>query len=152
MKIFIAADHGGFLLKNHLVDFLKQSNYEVNDFSSPEIDRTDDYPDYAKKVCEAVLENPGSNGVLICKSGNGMVIAANKFKGIYAALCFGEVHADFAKKHDNANVICLDSEYHCDFIDHENTLRTFLESEFDDKTTDRHARRFKKIQEIESAN
>lgn len=149
MKIYIAADHGGFNLKNHLLNFMGSENYEFEDLSSTELDRTDDYPDYAKKVCEAVLANPGSTGILLCKSGNGMVIAANKFKGIYAALCFNEIHAEFAKRHNNANVLCLDSEYHCDIREFESIVLKFLETEFEDKNTDRHLRRFKKIQDIE---
>lgn len=150
MKIFIAADHGGFELKNYLVEYLLNSNFEFEDLSAPEIISTDDYPDYAKSVCRKVLNEANSVGILICKSGNGMAIAANKHKGIYASLCFTGTHAEFARKDDNSNVLCLDSKYHTNFKDYENIVDKFLTTEFDTKTTDRFLRRFKKVQDIEA--
>ncbi len=96
MNIYIASDHGGFELKNKLVDFLTASvelsqqlgTLSINDLGPNELIEEDDYPDYAFKVAEKVAESLGSLGILICRSGNGMVIAANKVKRIICCLSF----------------------------------------------------------------
>jgi ribose 5-phosphate isomerase B len=146
MKIFIASDHGGFELKNNLV--MNLTSHEISDLGPMELDPEDDYTDYAIKVSEKVLENEGSIGILICRSGIGMSIAANKFKGIYAALCFNEKHAEMARGHNNANVLCLDADYES-LEDHLKIVNKFLTSEFEGTDT-RHGRRIEKIREIEN--
>lgn len=145
MKIFIAADHGGFTLKNEIIKELDE--FSFTDLGPQELNLEDDYPDFAKILCDSLLQEPGSTGILICKSGIGMSIAANKFKGIFAALCFTPEHAKKAREHNNANVLCLDSEYGSPET-HLEIVKTFLQTEFLGWET-RHGRRVKKVLEIE---
>lgn len=151
MKIYIAADHGGLNLKSKILEqlplLLGEGWGEVEDLGPYELDPDDDYPDYATKVAEAMQKDPESLGILICRSGNGMCIAANKFKGVYAALAFSEHHAEMARKDDNANVLCLDADYEGE--DPIAIVKKFLETEFAGMDT-RHGRRFQKIQGIEN--
>ena len=106
MKYFIGADHAGIEIKAFVKDLFEQRGHEVEDLGPYNKDRVD-YPDFAAKVCKKVLENSGSMGILICGSGIGMSMAANKFDGIRAALCHNEYSARMARKHNDANVICL---------------------------------------------
>ncbi len=106
MKYYIAADHAGIEIKAFVKDLFEQKGHEVVDLGPFNKDRVD-YPDYAEKVCKKVLEDTGSMGILICGSGLGMSMAANKFAGIRAALCHNEYSARMARKHNDANVICL---------------------------------------------
>ena len=106
MKYFIGADHAGIDIKAYVKELFENRGHEVIDLGPMSKDRVD-YPDFAAKVCEAVLENEGSKGILICGSGIGMSMAANKFDGIRAALCHNEYSAKMAREHNDANVICL---------------------------------------------
>ncbi|MEA1916533.1 MAG: ribose 5-phosphate isomerase B [Campylobacterota bacterium] len=106
MKLFIATDHAGIDLKNYTVDLLKAKGHEVIDLGPFEKSRVD-YPDYAHKLCEEVLVNDGTQGILICGSGIGMSIAANKHVGIRAALCHDAYSASMARAHNDANVLCF---------------------------------------------
>ena len=106
MKYFIGADHAGIEIKAFVKDLFEQRGHEVEDLGPYNKDRVD-YPDFAAKVCKKVLENSGSMGILICGSGIGMSMAANKFDGIRAALCHNEYSARMARKHNDANVLCL---------------------------------------------
>ena len=106
MKYFIAADHAGIDIKAYVKELFEERGHEVVDLGPFSKDRVD-YPDYAAKVCRKVLENEGTMGILICGSGLGMSMAANKFDGIRAALCHNEYSARMARKHNDANVICL---------------------------------------------
>ncbi len=106
MKFFVATDHAGIDLKNATVDMLKSKGHEVEDLGPFSKDRVD-YPDYAVKVCEHVLANPGTQGILICGSGIGMSMAANRFHGIRAALCHDAYTAQMARAHNDANVLCF---------------------------------------------
>jgi ribose 5-phosphate isomerase B len=152
MRIYIAADHGGFLLKNEMKEYLlsKDLNYEIIDLGANTLESTDDYPDFVEPLCHRLQDDQGSLGILICRSGIGMSITANKFKGIYAALCFTPQHAIKAKEHNNANVICIDADYG-DFENHKKVIDLFLHSEFEGYDT-RHGRRVKIIKEFESNN
>lgn len=150
MNIYIASDHGGFNLKKQLV-YVLVANLDftgivVNDLGPDTLDEDDDYPDYAFKVAEKVAEDAGSVGILICRSGNGMCIAANKVKGVYAALAFSSQHAKKAREDDNANVICLDADYEGE--DPIEIVKAFIKSEF--SSEERHHRRFQKIQDFEN--
>ncbi|MDB4940004.1 MAG: hypothetical protein JWO40_429 [Candidatus Doudnabacteria bacterium] len=110
--IYIGSDHGGFKLKERLVKFLKKNKIEFSDLGAEGFVATDDYPIYVKKVCTNVLKNLGTNkGILICKSGHGVSIAANKYKGIRAALCWNTKVANHSRRDDDANVLCLPSEF-----------------------------------------
>ncbi len=145
MKIFIASDHGGFEVKKALNRELRSSGYEdLIDLGPFEYNQDDDYPDYAFKVATAVTSDVNSVGILICRSGNGMCIAANKVKGAYAALAFSKLHAQKAREDDNANIICLDADYVGE--DPIEITKSFLQAKFQGG---RHERRFQKIKSFE---
>ncbi len=102
----IGCDHGGFELKNAIVKHLEENSVEFKDFGTYD-GASVDYPDIASKVCKSILSGECENGVLICGTGIGISIAANKHKGIRAAVCSDEFSAKFTRLHNNANVLCL---------------------------------------------
>ncbi len=106
MKFYIATDHAGVELKDWTVELLKSKGYEVEDFGPFSRDRVD-YPDYAHKVAKAVLADKDAQGILICGSGIGMSMAANKHAGIRAALCHDAYTATVARGHNDANILCF---------------------------------------------
>lgn len=106
MKFFIATDHAGVELKNFTVQLLKEKGHEVHDIGPFSTERVD-YPDYAIKVCEATLADANAHGILICGSGIGMSMAANRHSGIRAALCHDAYTAKVAREHNDANVLCF---------------------------------------------
>jgi len=106
MKFFVATDHAGIELKDYTVELLRAKGHEVEDMGPYSKDRVD-YPDYAHKVATAVLENEGTQGVLICGSGIGMSMAANRHEGIRAALCHDAYTAMVARGHNDANILCF---------------------------------------------
>ena len=106
MTYFIGADHAGIDIKAYVKELFEAKGHKVEDLGPFNKDRVD-YPDFAAKVCEAVLKNDGSKGILICGTGLGMSMSANKFDGIRAALCHNEYSATMAREHNDANVICL---------------------------------------------
>ncbi len=106
MKFYIATDHAGIELKDWTVELLRAKGYEVEDFGPYTKDRVD-YPDYAHKVATAVVTDRESQGILICGSGIGMSIAANRHAGIRAALCHDAYTAMIARKHNDANILCF---------------------------------------------
>ncbi len=105
-RIYIASDHGGFNLKNFLAPMLREKGYDVYDLG-PSDQASCDYPVKAKAVTDAVLANEDSVGIHICGNGIGMSLAANRVRGIRAALCTTEFHARYAREHNNANVLCM---------------------------------------------
>lgn len=143
--IAIGSDHGGLELKNHIKGHLLERGISVKDFGVFTEDSVD-YPDCAKPVCEAVLSGGGEvKGILCCGTGIGISIAANKFKGIRAALCSDVFSAKMAKEHNNANVICLGGRVtgrELAFM----IADTWLDAEFQGG---RHADRIAKIHELE---
>jgi len=143
MKIAIGSDHQGLKLKKGLKEKLEKLNYEVGDFGCFS-EESCDYPDYAVEVAEAVAEGNYERGILICKTGIGMSIAANKVPGVLAALVCDEKMARLASEHNNANIICLGSS-----ID-ENRIMGIVTSWLDSPFgRERHLRRIEKIKEIE---
>lgn len=154
MKIYIASDHGGFDLKEKLKKGLQNTEYQLIDLGPSELNPDDDYPDYAFKVAEAVAQDGineddfvhASLGILICRSGNGMSVAANKVKGAYATLCFSPHHAEMARRDDNANILALDADYEGE--NPTDIVRMFISTNFAGKET-RHGRRFGKVLEYE---
>ena len=106
MKYYIGADHAGIDIKAYVKELFENRGHEVVDLGPYDKERVD-YPDFAAKVCEAVLKNEDTKGILICGSGIGMSMAANKFDGIRAALCHNEYSAKMAREHNDANVLCL---------------------------------------------
>ncbi len=106
MKFYIATDHAGVELKDWTVKYLKEKGIAVKDLGPYSKDRVD-YPDFANKVCEAVLGDSDAQGILICGSGIGMSMAANRHKGIRAALCHDAYTATVARGHNDANILCF---------------------------------------------
>lgn len=109
MKVFIGADHNGFHLRNRLISYLKRAGYEVIDDGDAKLDPHDDFPVFAQKVVTDVLtsDDPDARGVLICGSGQGMCMAANRFNGIRAVLGYDRESVRSARHDDDANVLCL---------------------------------------------
>ncbi|WP_340696010.1 ribose 5-phosphate isomerase B [Hydrogenobacter thermophilus] len=108
MKIAIGSDHAGYLLKEKIKEFLISRSYQVIDFGTTSAESTD-YPIFAREVALAVQRGEAQQGILICGTGIGMCITANKFKGVYAALCTDEYMARVSRQHNNANILCLGS-------------------------------------------
>jgi ribose 5-phosphate isomerase B len=106
MKFFIATDHAGIELKDYTVALLREKGHEVEDMGPYSKDRVD-YPDYAHKVATAILANSDAQGILICGSGIGMSMAANRHEGIRAALCHDAYTAMVARGHNDANILCF---------------------------------------------
>ena len=106
LKVAIGCDHGGFDLKQKVIDYLKARDIEFEDFGVY-IKEAADYPEFAKKVSEAVSKNRFDRGILICGTGIGMSIVANKTKGIRASLCHDTYSARVSRAHNNANILCL---------------------------------------------
>ncbi len=142
--LFIAADHAGFPLKEELKPFLEEEGYEVVDLGNEELDTSDDYPDFAQIMAREILENEDSGGILICGTGQGMCVAANRFSGIRAAYVFNEFTARSAAEHLNANIICLGARL-IDTDAAKKLVKMWLDTEFSDE--ERHRRRIEKIEE-----
>lgn len=104
--IAIGSDHGGYLLKEEIKKHLEEKGYEVKDFGTDST-ASCDYPVYAEKVCRAIQSGECEKGILVCGTGIGMSMCANKCKGIRAAVCGDHFSAEFTRKHNNANVLCL---------------------------------------------
>ena len=112
MRIHIAADHAGFELKEHLAEHLRAAGHDVVDHGAPAFDPLDDYPTVCIAAGEAVVDDPGSLGVVIGGSGNGEQIAANKVVGVRAALAWNEDTARLARAHNDANVVAIGARQH----------------------------------------
>ena len=139
-KICIASDHAGFKYKSHILDFLISKNYSIIDLG-PQNANSVDYPDYAKKVSNRIKSKKSDMGILVCGSGTGMAISANKIKGVRAAVCYNLKSTRLSRLHNNANIITLGSR----LIKKSTALKLvsiFLETKFEGG---RHQRRVKKI-------
>jgi ribose 5-phosphate isomerase B len=112
MKIYIGADHNGFELKKQLEDFLRRSGHDVIDAGDIKRDPDDDFPQFAGRAVTMLLgeDDPESKAILICGSGQGMCMAANRFKGIRASLCWNLTEARAARNDDDSNVLCLSAK------------------------------------------
>jgi ribose 5-phosphate isomerase B len=141
MKIAIGADHGGFLLKTELVKYLEQTGHTPNDLGTFSIEAVD-YPDIARAVAEAVRGQKADRGILICGSGVGASVAANKFPDIRAAVCHDTFSARQGVEDDNMNILCLGARVIGTELAKE-LVRTFLKAKF--SGAERHVRRLGKI-------
>lgn len=144
--IYIGADHGGFKLKREIINWLKEKGHKTKDMGAKILHQDDDYPEFAFKVAHAVAKEKGSTGILICRNGIGMSVAANKVNGIKAGLVSFVGQAITARAHDNCNILVLPA----DFIDQEKAITiidTFLQAKFTKEK--RHIRRLNKIEEYE---
>ena len=147
MRIAIGADHGGFPLNERVIEELRTAGHELLDFGTHDGSIPDDYPDYAKQVGEAVQNGAAEIGILICGSGVGAAVAANKLRGIRAALCGDTYSAHQSREHDDCNVLCLGArvvgvELALDIV------RAFVAARFSGE--ERHRRRLAKIQAFEN--
>ncbi len=147
MKIALGSDHGGVKLKKAIKEFLRSQSIEVKDFGT-DSPQSCDYPDYALKTAESVSSKESDLGILICKTGIGMSIAANKVPGVRAALCKDRDTARLSREHNDANVLALAGEAFED--DALEIVRTWINSGFsEDGSRERHQKRVNKIHEIE---
>lgn len=144
MKIALGADHGGYQLKEAIGKYLKENNYEVKDFGTYS-NESCDYADYSLKVAEAVAAKEYDFGILICGTGIGISIAANKVPGIRAALCSDTFSAHATREHNDANILALGQRVVGEGLALD-IVKTFLNSKFEG---DRHVRRIEKITAIE---
>jgi ribose 5-phosphate isomerase B len=138
MKVHIAADHAGFELKTHLIDWLAQQGHEPVDHGAFEYDALDDYPPFCVHAAEAVVADPGSLGIVIGGSGNGEQISANKVKGARAALAWSTETASLARQHNNAQIVSIGARMHTPEEAVE-IVSAFLETPWSDEA--RHQRR-----------
>lgn len=143
--IAIGSDHAGFLLKNEIIDYLKSKNLEVIDCGTYS-NESCDYPDYAKLVAEKVSAKEADAGILLCGTGIGVSIAANKVKGVRAALVWNSETAALSKKHNDANIICIGARFIASFYA-KKIIDAYLNAEFEKGN---HQRRVEKISKIES--
>ncbi|HEY8455995.1 MAG TPA: ribose-5-phosphate isomerase [Actinopolymorphaceae bacterium] len=148
MRVHVGSDHAGFELKQHLTGWLADHGYEVVDHGPDAYDPDDDYPPYCIKTGAAVVGEPGSLGVVIGGSGNGEQIAANKVRGVRAALVWSEETARLARQHNDANVISLGARMHTP-ADAIRFVEVFLTTPFSGE--ERHARRIHMLSEYEAA-
>jgi ribose 5-phosphate isomerase B len=146
MRIAIGADHGGYPLNERVIKELDAAGHEIVDFGTHVGSRPDDYPDYALKVGEAVRDNQADIGILICGSGVGASVAANKLTGIRAALCGDTYSAHQSREHDNCNVLCLGARVTGEELALE-LVRAFVAARFTGE--ERHQRRLAKVAEME---
>ncbi len=147
MKVALGADHAGYELKQSLLAYLNKHGYEVLDVGTDTAEVPSDYPEFAKKIADAVLGGKAERGVLVCGSGVGASIAANKIKGIYAGLCHDTYSAHQGVEHDNMNVICVGSRVIGVELARE-IVQAFLKAKFSGE--ERHVRRFGQVQALEA--
>ena len=140
LPVAIGCDHAGFEYKEAIISFLDAKNIPYKDFGtySPE---SVDYPDFAHPVASEVENNQAGFGILICGSGNGVAMTANKHQGIRAAICWGEELAELARKHNNANILCIPARFVRE-KDAERMLDIFIHTEFEGG---RHQSRLNKV-------
>lgn len=145
MRIAVAADHAGFPLKDTVIEIARGLGHECEDLGTHSTDPVD-YPDTARAVAEAVREGQADRGVIVCGSGAGVAVAANKFDGIRAAVCHDTYTAHQCVEHDDVNVLCLGARVVGPALS-EDILGAFLTARFSGE--DRHRRRLEKIEAIE---
>jgi ribose 5-phosphate isomerase B len=141
MKIAVGSDHAGFEMKTHVLSWLQSHGHDVADMG-PYSDESVDYPDYARKVGEAVAAGGFEEGILMCGTGIGVSIAANKVRGVRAALVCGPEFAALARQHNNANVLCFSARFNKP-ADVDRILESWFAAEFEGG---RHQRRIDKIE------
>jgi len=149
MKVAVACDHGGFPLKSRIVEVIEGLGHEVVDLGAYEYDKDDDYPDFARYVGDALIHGQADRGVLLCGSGVGACIAANKFKGVRASVCHDVYSAHQGVEHDSMNVLCLGSRIIGPQLA-EDLVSAFVSANF--SAEERHHRRLAKVNAIESAH
>ena len=143
MRVFIASDHGGVEVKEYIKNILEELACVFQDLGSFDKNSQDNYPLYARAVAKEVLTTPHSFGILICGTGTGMAIAANKVRGIRAALCYDEYSAMMARYDNDANILCLRAR-EVDSKLYPNIIKAFLMTEFSE--LERHKKRIQLLE------
>ena len=146
MRIAVAADHAGFPLNERVIEELRAVGHEIEDFGTHDGTLPDDYPDYALAVGRAVQNGTTEIGILICGSGVGAAVAANKLRGVRAALCADTYSARQSREHDDCNVLCLGARVVGSELAME-LVRAFVAARFNGE--ERHRRRLAKVNDIE---
>ena len=146
MKVAVACDHGGFPLKDAVIETARLAGWEVLDLGTNSL-RSVDYPDYAEKLGRAIQSGQAERGILLCGSGIGACIAANKLRGIYAGVCHDTYSAHQGVEHDDMNVLCLGARIIGPELAKE-IVRAFLQARF--TREERHLRRVNKVRKIEN--
>lgn len=146
MKIAVAADHGGFSLREVVITILSEKGYEVEDLGAYDLDLSDDYPDFALSVASSIQSGRADRGIIICGSGIGATIVANKVTGIRAGTCHDTYSARQGVEHDDMNVICMGARVIGSEVAKEVVL-AFVSATFSGE--DRHMRRVEKIRKLE---
>ena len=149
MKIAVGADHGGYPLNERVIAELRAHGHEITDFGTHDGSIPDDYPDYAKQVGEAVQTGAAEIGILICGSGVGAAVAANKLRGIRAALCGDTYSGHQSREHDDCNVLCLGARVIGVELALE-IMRAFVAAKFTGE--ERHVRRLAKVAAMEATD
>jgi len=146
MRISIGADHAGFEMKQMLIEFMQKLGHSVRDVGTFQPEKADDYPDYAKLVAKDIQSGQAERGLLVCGSGVGVSVAANKFKGIRAGLCHDHYSAHQGVEHDDMNVLVLGARIIGQMMAQDVT-DAFLNAAFSGE--ERHVRRLNKVKGIE---
>lgn len=146
MKISIGADHAGYEMKRELIKFVEKLGHTVHDVGTFEPGKPDDYPDYATLVAEDIRAGKADRGILVCGSGVGVSVAANKYKGIRAGLCHDHYSAQQGVEHDDMNVLVLGSRVIGPMLA-QDVAEAFLAAKFSNE--ERHLRRLNKVKGIE---
>ncbi len=149
MNIAVGCDHGGFALKQTVIDELKKQGHAIVDCGARSFDAADDYPDFARAVGAAIQRGDAVRGIVICGSGVGASIAATKMRGVRAAVCHDTYSAHQGVEHDDMNVLCLGARIVGDELAKE-IVRAFVAAKFSGEA--RHQRRLNKVLEIEKEN
>ena len=146
LRVALGSDHGGFPLKVELLPWLKTPGYEILDLGAHTLDITDDYPDFAQAVAGAVASGKAERGIIICGSGVGACIVANKLRGVRAGLCHDTYAAHQGVEHDDMNILCLGARVIGIELAKE-LVKAFLNAQFSGE--ERHSRRLEKLKAIE---
>ncbi len=147
MHVAVASDHRGYQLKEQIIALLKQAGHDVDDAGTCTSESVD-YPDFAAIVAKQISAGTVERGILICGTGIGMAIAANKFTGVRAAPCSDEVTAEISRRHNDLNCLCLSADLLSARVV-ERMIETWMKTEFEGG---RHLRRIEKIKELEKQN
>ena len=145
MKVYIGADHRGFLLKSKIKEIVQSLHFTLEDLGTNTDQESCDYPIISYKVAQHVAKDKNSRGILVCMSGIGQSIAANKVPGAYAALCYNSEAAELSRRHNNANILVLGAQF-VSPREVKKIVKVWLETKFEGG---RHLRRFNQIKMIE---
>jgi len=147
VRVYLGSDHAGFELKTRIIEWLKEAGYEAVDCGPESYVEDDDYPPYVMSAAHSVINDPGSLGIVIGGSGNGEAMAANKIRGVRAAIAWSEETAQLARLHNNANVLSLGARMYS-IDDAVSFTKVFVETEFSGAV--RHARRLAEVADYEA--